>query len=996
MKISIRKVGLRGATCLTALASIGTTSAYAQDEPVSAEAGVEEGIVDEESIIIVTGSRLQRTSADTREPSVIIGSDLLDERGVTTVGEALEGLPAFGIGTTAVGTQSGSFGSGQSFVNFFGLGSQRTLTLVNGRRYIGSNTSSIFGPTDPGGQVDLNTIPTLMVERIESIAVGGAPVYGSDAIAGTVNIILRDKFDGIKLGGQYGISSRGDAREYRLQGLAGTSFAGGRGDIVAAYEYSKSAGLLGTDRRITARGRFFTTPADPDYPFNNELIENRRIAIMSQFGIPMAADIIPGFGADIYDGAGNTLAFNRDGQLVPFDFGTPTGSVVDASGGDGLNLVELSNLLSQVERHVGYVRASYELTDNIKAFTEFSYARSKGTNLRDQPVYNSWLFDDAGEPSGNLIIPLSNPFLTDQQRATIAASLPAGQDFFYLGRANTDLYSGRGSSTVELYRIVGGLEGDFESFGKDFHWDLTANYGRSKSKGRSQEVVQQNFLNALAGCPDGYTNSPIATGSATCVPFNPFGQRNGSDVKNYITTTAKPVSDNEQIVLTASVSGEVFDIWGGGVGVAIGYEHRQEKAVFDPGAFYYGAVDPADPTGPRTSYGRSIPIDAVNGKFNTDEIFGELKLPIVSPDMNIPFVHALEISGAARYVNHSLSGGDITWSAGGRWSPIEDFSIRGNYTRSIRSPAITELFNPTSAIFTLADDPCDSRFINSGPNPATRQANCAADGLPANFTSTIVSATAEGSLSGNPDLDNETAKSWTIGAILTPRALPGFSLSVDWVSIKLSNAIISLDADQTMQACYDSPSFPNTACGQIDRGADGQVDFIRTGYVNAASFDYAGLLAEMTYTTRTPFLGVESSIDLKASYQYIDTLEQRVGAGDLTTLRGAAGYSKHQVTASATYRNGPFGAFLQAEYIGPSYIDPDASPDAYAFPRRKAVTFFNGSLSFDVDDQFTLRFIVDNIFDTNAPFPVPADGGTVAYFDGIMGRYLKVAATVDF
>lgn len=973
-----------------------SSTAYAQ-EPQSA-ATAEEG-----DVIIVTGSRIARAGLDTTQPTIVIGSEVLEDRGLTNIGDALDSLPSFGTpGSSSAGTQAGSFGSGQTFVNYFGLGSQRTLTLVNGRRFVSSNTASIFGPTDAGSQVDLNTIPSLMVDRVETVAVGGAPIYGSDAIAGTVNIILKDKFEGLRLDAQSGVSREGDAAEYRLGAMAGTSFGGGRGNIVAAVEYNKSEGLLYTDRRVTSQGLFFAAPADPDYPFANQLINNRRINIMSEFGIPFIADSIPGFGEGIYDAAGQELAFNRSGALTPIDFGTPTGGLVDYSGGNGFSLLPVSNLRSPVERYLGNVQANYEITDNVRAFAEFSYARSTGTELRTQPVYNTWLFDDAGETSGNLIVPLSNPFLSEQDRATIAQNLDfdgdgtPDQDFFYLGRANTDLYSGLGSAKVELYRIVGGFDGEFAIGDRSLTWELSGNYGRSKTTGSGREVVQQNFLNALAGCPAGAVNSAIGTISSTCAPFNPFGQQNSQAVQDYITTVASPVAVNEQWVVSANVSGELFSTWAGDVGIALGYEHRDEKARFDPGAFFYGAVDPTDPDGARLSYGRSVPIDAVAGGYNTDEVYGELRVPLVSADMGVPFVNLLEFSGAARYVHNSLAGGDVTWTAGGRWQPVDGVTVRGNYTQSIRSPAVTELFNPTSEIFTMADDPCDSRFLNSGPNPATRQANCAAEGLPANFVSNVVSATTEGSLSGNTDLRNEKADSWTAGVILTPGFMPGFSLAVDWVSIKLKDAILSVDADQTMAACYDSSDFPNASCSQFTRDANGQVEFIKTGYLNAASFEYQGVVADLRYRFATPFLGANSNVTLRGSYQYIDKLEQGIGLGDRTTLRNGIGYAKHQGTVSANYNNGPFDYYLQAEYTGPTTVDPDAAPNSYDFFNLKSTVVLNTSVSMRVQDNFRLRFIVDNLLDTDPPFPVPAGGGIVSYFDHIMGRYFKVAATIDF
>ena len=230
--------------------------------------------------------------------------------------------------------------------------------------------------------------------------------------------------------------------------------------------------------------------------------------------------------------------------------------------------------------------------------------------------------------------------------------------------------------------------------------------------------------------------------------------------------------------------------------------------------------------------------------------------------------------------------------------------------------------------------------------------------------------------------------SWTVGAVITPRFLPGFSLSVDWVDISLKNAILSVDAEQTLEACYDAPSYPTSACSQIDRDADSQVEFIRTGYLNAASYDYQGIVAEALYRFD---LGSSARATLRASYQYIDKLEQRVGAGDLATQRGGIGYSKHQATASALVEAGPVDFYLQAQYFGKAVMDPDAEPTAYDYYTIDPTTIINTSIGYKFTDNFQLRLIVENLFDNDAPFPVPAGGGVVTYFDEIMGRSSRSA-----
>lgn len=970
--------------------------------------------------IVVTGSRIPRPNLETGQPTFTVDSQVIENRGYANIADALQELPQFGVpGSSRAGNaQAGAFGSGQSFINFFGLGDQRTLVIVNGRRFVSSNTSSIFGPTSAGVQVDLNIIPTLLVDRVETIAVGGAPIYGSDAIAGTVNILTKRKFQGVQLDGQYGLSERGDGREYRIRGLAGLNFAGGRGNITVAGEYNKQAGLELTDR--PGLNASFTAPLDPNSPFSNIYIPDRRIPSLNPNGAPLVNDSIgiplsPGqatrFGGQpsVTDALGRPVAFDAAGNLVPIDFGQQTGSTTNFNGGNGFVLP--GNLLSPVRRYLATALADFQATDNVRLFGEAWYANSRGTQLRSQPVYNTGLFDVAGAPDGNLLLSLDNPYLSAAARQTIVNSLatnpiadaPAGQ--FYLGRANTDLVSGLGSSTVELYRFVGGVDANFTAFGRELNAQVVGNYGRSQTDGRERVVVQQNFENALNAvrdasgnivCAPGAVNSPIATLSSTCAPLNPFGQQISQAARDYVTTIADPRAVNEQAVLTASLSGNLFSVWGGDVGFALGYEHRDERARFDPGAFYFGAVDPADPTGARTQYGRSIPIDPIRGRFNTDEVFGELRVPLIGPDQDIPFVHAFELHGAGRYIDNSLAGGDWTYTGDVRWEPVAGLALRGNYTRSVRAPAITELFNPTSQIFTTASDPCDSQFITGGPNPANRAANCAAAGLPANFNSDIVDVTARGVLAGNTQLENEKADAFTVGAILRPRFLPGFSATVDWVDIRVKQAITTLDATQVLNGCYDSASYPSALCSNFTRDANGQVTFISTGYANAASQKLKVLVAQLGYQTRTPFLGADSSLNLIANYQYTDQNETRVGDGDLTVLRNSIGNSPHKGSALATYTNSGIGWTVQWLYYGKTRVDPNQPLTAYEYPKVGAVSFFNTTLNFEVKPSFNLRFIVDNVFDTYAPFPVPAGGGTVTYFDGVFGRSFRVGAQVRF
>jgi outer membrane receptor protein involved in Fe transport len=1076
---------------------VAVEQAEAAAQPDNAAAGSGDlAQADENQTIVVTGSRINRPNYETLQPAVVIDSEDIENRGFETLGQAINEQPAFGVpGASPVGAgQAGSFGSGQSFVNFLGLGDQRTLTLVNSRRFVSSNTASIFGPSNLGVQVDLNAINTKLVDRVETIAVGGAPIYGSDAIAGTVNVILKRDYEGIELDGQYGIAQRGDAANWRIRAIAGHNFADGRGNVTVSGEYNKGEGLLWNDRKITRRGQFYGD-CEAGSQFNQCLFDNRRIPSVSENGIPMAVEILgfplspeqntdvdffssfffSNFGIPIgqadFDGDGNAgslsdlytafggfpgqqdailhpvtgapLQFDAQGNLIPIDFGqrvgTPGSFNTDFSGGNGYNLFNTQQLLTDTKRYNANILAQYEITDNVRLFGEGWYAYSKGTQLRNQPVYNSGLFDVAGAPDGNIVLSLNNPFLSQEARDIIAANLAVNPFFdpsfcdalvgdpecFQLGRANTDIYTANASTTTYLWRFVGGLDGNFNLGERQFNWEVVANFGRAKTKGYSRELVQQNFENAVNAvddgsgnivCRPGFTNSPMPTRSSNCIPLNLFGSnRNSQAALDYVLADSEPTGINKQRVFTASINGPVLTLPGGDLGIALGTEFRRESTDFDPDDFFFGGDDPdplvddngdGDPANDRVQFGRSVPIFPVKGHYTTKEFFGELQAPIVSPANSIPGIRSLELHGAARYVDHSTAGSDWTWTIEGRWGIIQDIAVRGNFTRAIRAPAITEVFNPASTFFGFATDPCDADNLGSGPDPATRQANCAAAGILPTFQSLSSQRSFHQAIAGNIDLDNEKSKAWSVGVVLTPTFAPGLSITADWIDIKLDDAITSFSATQVANACYDDPGFPdNEFCGLITRAPNDQLSFVETRFFNASRLRYKGLLGALNYRSKTPFLGADSEIGVNISYQYLDTLTTQVTEdSEPTRTHHTIGYPKHSFVANLNYQNGPFGWFTSLNYTGEVDQAADEPEDFREHPRLDDVMFVNTGISFDIPGSIhknigkgmTFRVMVDNLFDTKPPSPVPAFGGSVTYFPGILGRYFRAGASVKF
>jgi outer membrane receptor protein involved in Fe transport len=1009
----------------------------------------------EAGTIIVTGSRIPKPNYDTIQPAIVLNSQAIEQRGFVNAADALNELPQFGVpGSSPVGgAQGGAFGTGQSFVNFLGLGSQRTLVLVNGRRFISSNTASIFGAAAPGEQVDLAQINTKLIDRIETIAVGGAPIYGSDAIAGTINVILKHDYQGLDLDAENGISDYGDANNWRVRGLAGHNFFDGRANLTASAEYNKGQGFTYADRPLLTKGLFYDQ-CNPGSQFTQCIYsDGPRVQATVPGGVPLVGS---GFGLDfgfsplqgtqllgaplttgVTDAAGNNVFFDNSGNLVEANYGTNPGGPGNfdlfSAGGNGFAYIrDTTQELSDTERYNANLLGHFDITDNIRLFGEAWYSHSKSTDLTTQPEYNSGIFASAGQPAGSLILSVNNPFLTPQQSALIINSInnnplsdqncpfgpnfgpcPAQQNYFYLSRASIDIPTGRSTYSDDLYRFVVGLNGKFNLLAGPWNWEVSGNWGRSHAVGQSVDINTQNFFNAVGQvtadnpngvpCLPGLANSPYPTMSSTCSPFNPFGVgRSSQAALDYILSPITNISNNRQFVFNAYVSGPLFKLPGGDLSLVAGVEHRNEGTESLPSKFYYGG-DPNNPI----SYGQSVPIVPITGRFHTNEAFGELDGTIIGPSNNISFVHDLSFQAAGRYVHNSISGGAVTWTAGGRYAPVRDISFRGNFTHAIRSPSIQEAFVPTSTFFGFAVDPCDAQELANGPDPATRQANCAAQGIPPNFASESNSASFLQSTGGNPNLKNEASDAYSVGGVLTPRVIRGLNLSVDYINVNLKNAISAFTATQVLDACYDSPNFAsNPFCALVTRNFNGtpatnpnygQITFVATSFFNAAQLQYRGVVASWDYKFNTPFLGVGSSLGLSGSYQRLLELSTIANAGAAKSeSAGTLGYPKNSFEATINYLNGPLSLFTNFNYTGPVNQGVEEVANYRQHERIGAFLYVNGGGSLEVNHRFRFFVDVDNIFNAKPPYPVPANGGAVTYFPGILGRYYRFGAGVHF
>ncbi|HEY6515373.1 MAG TPA: TonB-dependent receptor plug domain-containing protein, partial [Steroidobacteraceae bacterium] len=521
--------------------------------------------------IVVTGSRIAHALNDTLQPTVEVSGAAFDERGYTNVSQALDELPEFGVPPTSQQNQQSAFSVGQSFVDLFSLGSQRTLTLVDGRRFVSSNTASLAGAASPGSQVDFNVIPVQLIDHIETVTVGGAPQYGADAIAGTVNVILKHDYQGLDVQAQSGVSNQGDAWNYRLSVLGGHNFADGRGNVTLVVDYDKSTGLRGTSRSDFVDQGGFEAPATPG-KYSEIWYPQGVVNQVSTSGVPYLDNFfytpgVPDSAIGITNAAGQPLAFSPGSNaLTPYSLGTETGNPIFYNGGNGINLINFSNLQAWTGRLNADTLGHFDWTDHIQTFWEGWLSEDHSHSLIDQPLYEATIFGNPGGVNGPLYISTTNPYLSAADQQLIQSEMNAYQaggfalnggtpfdpnwnkNFFYLDRASTDLEAGAFTGDQLVARGVAGLKGDFTMLSQDYHWDSALNYGYSRNISRQPAVVFQNLENAVnpvlnAGgqivCPPGVVNSPIGTESETCAPLDIFGQGDPSAAaKAYITHVA--------------------------------------------------------------------------------------------------------------------------------------------------------------------------------------------------------------------------------------------------------------------------------------------------------------------------------------------------------------------------------------------------------------------------------------------------------------------------
>ncbi len=997
----IRTALLGGAFLGPALAS---AAASAQEAPAGSQATTLDTVT-------VTGSRIQRTSTDTEtaEPVGVISGEVFAERGYLTAAEALNDLPQVMGSLTNQGDQQGA-NTGRQFINLFNLGTQRTLTLVNGRRFVGSNPA---GGGQGGNQVDMNNIPVGLIDRIETVQASGAAVYGSDAIAGVVNIILKQDFEGLEFDGQTGLSDKGDYENHAARVTFGRNFLDGRANLAVNAEWSKSGTLLTNDRRATRRGFVFAanpanTSNDDGIPASIGMWDHRMSEHTPNGVVYLAPAPLRQFLANV---GGSPVQFDSSGNLVPYDIGNYFAPAY-SFGGDGLKISDYTAVMSPVERSNLTLLGRYDINDNVRFSTELLASRLKAREPINQGVFNSVLAP--GTVSGPTQISIDNPFLSDQARGLLQS---AGISSFFLSRFHTDILPDAATySDGDTYRAVFALDGNFYAGDRYYYWNASVNGGRTTGSFHDWGIVQQRWQYATDPVRDGAGNivcrvSLDNPGSADpaisgCVPVNLFGYGAPSQAaRDYLVADFATDFELEQRTYQANFGGEPFELAAGPVNFVVGWEYRKEESDYRPNE------------ASRLGLGRGTPVTPVRGAYSTNEFYGEVLVPVLGGDFTFGPIDRLELNASYRSVDNSLAGKNEAMSLGMRMTVFEDLTLRGSRSKTFRAPNLYELFLPRSTVNQSGIDPCDSRHIDAGNVPAIRRANCEAMfqslGLPADYqlNSLITNVSTNVITGGNPDLKNELADSWTAGFVYQPRFASGVTLVVDWVNIKIRDAITNFNVAAVMQSCYDQvggsaycDAFQRDAQAQVIPGSP-QVGYSNAGYLHFAATNYS---VDWELPMAQLFGGAADPGRLNLALNVLQMRKLNVSTSGLgfdefkavgTGLLGSSVVGptpEWQARFNARYARGPWTLNWNTQYIDSlvfSHTDTIENRDILG---KASYTQHDASLQYRFNDHLALRLVVNNVFDTQPSDPVAQGAGTYAELGDLIGRYYYFGVNYRF
>ncbi|MFN4296308.1 MAG: TonB-dependent receptor domain-containing protein [Brevundimonas sp.] len=945
--------------------------------------------------IVITGSRIRRVETTTSAPVNVIDQAVMNERGFIQAGQALNQNTSVIPSAPLADGSGAAAGSGRQYPNLFGLGAGRTLTLVNGRRFVttGAGTGDRV--------VDTNAIPVGLLERVDIVQAGGAAVYGSDAIAGVVNYVLRDDFDGMEFDVQYGLSSRNDYPQQSARFTVGRNFLDGRGNVAGSLEWSETDSLLSYDRPISDLARLTTSnPANTSetdgIPALREIF-NARFWPFNYNGViyttpaPSPALLLR------IDGA--PTQFAADGRsVVSYDTGEVFG-VPFASGGDGWDYREIAALYSAVERVNANLIGHYDLTDRVRLSGELMFASTEGRDPYGSQGGSNTVLNNAASGAGVLTFTRNNPFLSPEALAQLTAASPAfaaGAPLFLSKQWADALPTREFVHTTDIWRARVGLDGDFDWADRNFYWSLS--YSRAEVDGETAgwAVWTQRMQNAVNAVQSGgnivcaiNADADPSNDDPACVPINPFGVGTVTDeMRDYVAVRTGQTYENSQDNFLATLGGTLFQLPAGPASFSAAYEYRRESSDFIPSeAAQLGLIG---------SGTVSVPS---GGSYNTNEFSAEVLVPILGAGFNLPFAQSLEFDGAYRTVDNSIAGREDVWGAGLRWGVVDGVTFRMSRSRNFRAPTLDQLFAPSSTTLgAIGINPCDSDRINSGPNPAVRRSNCEAlfaanpawgplDGFQdpgENFNAVMITS------GGNPDLRNELSDTFTYGVILQPSFIPGLTIVADRIEVDLKDGLSAFLPQDFLTTCFDSVE-PSAVCDQFTFNGQGHVATANSTTFNAGRVRYEGEVYNVNYVFGLDdwFAGRDyGRVELNAEITHTALLETSVTGFDYLRTDGTTRAPDWVSRYDVRWLRGPLRLSYSMSYLPKAKVNLFDTIESTPVPDIDRNMRHNLSGQYDFGE-VTLRAGVINLTDEEPSYPTRNYGDILGrqYFVGLNARF---------
>lgn len=885
--------------------------------------------------ITVTGSRIRSVDVETAQPVFTLSRQEIQKQGYVNVGDILSHITAAGApGYSKSAVLTSNTYAGGSYVELRGLGFARTLVLVDGRRW----------GTNADGFTDLDSIPSSIIERIDVLKDGASAVYGSDAIAGVINIITRSDIQGGEANAYFGKYGQMDGTQQQYDFTWGNKI--GKLSYVFSGTYTK-------ENPVWARDRDFSRyPQGPLHPTSG----------LSPYG--------PG-GLITNDPSGDGLKLNPGGDP------TKIGDYHPYASSDNYNADQQMMLLPQSKRKSLFGKVNYAITDNVSFRADAAYTeRTALTQVAGYPI---------GTGNTGLILDKDsyyNPLGSQQGYAT-------PQDVEFLRRGVEDPRITK--NTVKTYRIGAGFEGAFQVGERNFNWDVSGYF--NKNRGSIFGTGNYNLLNFAQALGPSFkdTDGVVKCGRpgaviAGCTPVNILSGPGGltQQMLDYVGVNTNGTYGTQENGFAANISGDVVQLPAGMMQFAAGVEYRRNAGFNHPDTFSQtgNSTDPAS--------------DASSGKYNTKEAYAELNIPVLA---DLPGAKLVSVDLATRYSKYNTFGSTTNSKFGLQWKPFDDLLVRGSISEGFRSPTINDLYGGQVQTFDVYSDPCDSQFGAVGTGNANAIANCRAAGLGPNFRQTdgsgkpVDSLPAQGTtpfISGsNAQLRPETSLSKTLGLVYSPSYVDGLNVTLDWYNIRINNIISAVTPNDVLDDCYLRGV--QSACGQFHRDANGQVVDLSYELQNRGRLETEGY--DFGFTYRLPRFSF-GEFRITSDTNYVSKYNQMLG-GDTPTVYSAGQYSTWRVRSNANldWTYGNFGATWGIRYYSglkedcafdldggsecnlPNYVTPGVG----VTPKRQvgAIAFNDLSVRWTAPWNGTFSVGANNVFNRKGPLFYTASSNAI-------------------